>query len=57
MVEKGDDREAVRGIAAGRDCGVVFTDIVAWFIIVVCAATLYKHGMRTSTRLPMRRRR
>ena len=24
--------------------GCVFTDIVAWFIIVACAATLYVHG-------------
>jgi NRAMP (natural resistance-associated macrophage protein)-like metal ion transporter len=26
--------------------GCVFTDIVAWFIVVACAATLYAHGMR-----------
>jgi len=26
--------------------GSVFTDVVAWFIIVACAATLYVHGMR-----------
>ena len=26
--------------------GSFFTDIVAWFIIVVCAATLWTHGMR-----------
>jgi NRAMP (natural resistance-associated macrophage protein)-like metal ion transporter len=26
--------------------GCVFTDLVAWFIIVACAATLYVHGMR-----------
>ena len=26
--------------------GCVFTDVVAWFIIVACAATLYAHGMR-----------
>ena len=25
--------------------GCIFTDIVAWFIIVACAATLYAHGM------------
>jgi Mn2+/Fe2+ NRAMP family transporter len=25
--------------------GCVFTDIVAWFIIVACAATLYAHGL------------
>jgi NRAMP (natural resistance-associated macrophage protein)-like metal ion transporter len=26
--------------------GSIFTDVVAWFIIVACAATLYTHGMR-----------
>jgi Mn2+/Fe2+ NRAMP family transporter len=26
--------------------GSFFTDIVAWFIIVACAATLWKHGIR-----------
>ena len=26
--------------------GCVFTDVVAWFIIVACAATLYVHGHR-----------
>src|ERR1017187_2386032 len=26
--------------------GCIFTDVVAWFIIVACAATLYTHGMR-----------
>ncbi|HWE86296.1 MAG TPA: divalent metal cation transporter [Terracidiphilus sp.] len=26
--------------------GSLFTDIVAWFIIVACAATLYVHGMQ-----------
>ncbi len=25
--------------------GCIFTDVVAWFIIVACAATLYLHGM------------
>ncbi len=29
--------------------GSFFTDIVGWFIIVVCAATLYTHGMRNIT--------
>ncbi len=43
---EGHPREAVQGVAAGRDCGLLFTDIVAWFIIVACAATLYVHGMR-----------
>jgi Mn2+/Fe2+ NRAMP family transporter len=26
--------------------GCIFTDVVAWFIIVACAATLYVHGYR-----------
>jgi NRAMP (natural resistance-associated macrophage protein)-like metal ion transporter len=26
--------------------GCIITDVVAWFIIVACAATLYTHGMR-----------
>jgi Mn2+/Fe2+ NRAMP family transporter len=26
--------------------GCIFTDVVAWFIIVACAATLYVHGHR-----------
>jgi NRAMP (natural resistance-associated macrophage protein)-like metal ion transporter len=25
--------------------GCVFTDVIAWFIVVACAATLYVHGM------------
>jgi NRAMP (natural resistance-associated macrophage protein)-like metal ion transporter len=29
--------------------GSVFTDIVAWFIVVACAATLYVHGIRNIT--------
>ena len=26
--------------------GSIFTDVVAWFIVVACAATLYTHGIR-----------
>ncbi len=29
--------------------GSIFTDIVAWFIVVACAATLYTHGIRNLT--------
>src|SRR5215831_8892230 len=29
--------------------GSIFTDVVAWFIIVACAATLYAHGVRNIT--------
>jgi Mn2+/Fe2+ NRAMP family transporter len=37
-----------KGIAASRldvIVGSFFTDLVAWFIVVACAATLYVHGM------------
>lgn len=45
IVEKGI---RVRDYAASRldvIIGSFFTDVVAWFIIVACAATLYVHGM------------
>jgi NRAMP (natural resistance-associated macrophage protein)-like metal ion transporter len=45
IVEKGI---RVKDYAASRldvIIGSVFTDLVAWFIIVACAATLYVHGM------------
>ncbi|HSY69025.1 MAG TPA: Nramp family divalent metal transporter [Edaphobacter sp.] len=29
--------------------GSIFSDVVAWFIVVACAATLYTHGMRNIT--------
>ena len=46
IVEKGVTR---RGLKASRwdvIVGCIFTDVVAWFIIVACAATLYVHGYR-----------
>jgi Mn2+/Fe2+ NRAMP family transporter len=46
IVEKGVTR---RGLQASRwdvITGCIFTDVVAWFIIVTCAATLYVHGFR-----------
>jgi Mn2+/Fe2+ NRAMP family transporter len=46
IVEKGVTK---RGYGASRldvVAGCIFTDIVAWFIIVTCAATLYVHGYR-----------
>jgi NRAMP (natural resistance-associated macrophage protein)-like metal ion transporter len=46
IVEKGVTR---RGLQASRwdvIAGCIFTDVVAWFIIVACAATLYVHGYR-----------
>jgi NRAMP (natural resistance-associated macrophage protein)-like metal ion transporter len=46
VVEKGVTR---RGLKASRwdvITGCIFTDVVAWFIIVACAATLFVHGFR-----------
>jgi Mn2+/Fe2+ NRAMP family transporter len=46
IVEKGVTR---RGLQASRwdvITGCIFTDVVAWFIIVACAATLFVHGYR-----------
>jgi NRAMP (natural resistance-associated macrophage protein)-like metal ion transporter len=46
IVEKGVTK---RGYGASRldvVVGCIFTDVVAWFIIVACAATLYVHGFR-----------
>jgi len=46
VVEKG---VSVKQYAASRMdviVGSIFSDIVAWFIIVACAATLYTHGVR-----------
>jgi NRAMP (natural resistance-associated macrophage protein)-like metal ion transporter len=45
VVEKG---VSVKNYAASRldvIVGSFFTDIVAWFIVVACAATLFAHGM------------
>ncbi|MGC2213503.1 MAG: divalent metal cation transporter [Silvibacterium sp.] len=45
IVEKG---VRVKDYAASRldvIVGSIFTDVVAWFIIVACAATLYAHGL------------
>jgi Mn2+/Fe2+ NRAMP family transporter len=46
IVEKGVTK---RGYGASRldvIVGCIFTDVVAWFIIVTCAATLWIHGYR-----------
>jgi Mn2+/Fe2+ NRAMP family transporter len=47
IVEKG---VTARNYAASRldvIVGSIFTDVVAWFIIVACAATLWVHGLGT----------
>jgi NRAMP (natural resistance-associated macrophage protein)-like metal ion transporter len=49
IVEKG---VSIRKYAATRldvIVGSIFTDVVAWFIIVACAATLWAHGMGSIT--------
>src|SRR6476620_9494861 len=44
VVEKGVTRRQYKASRLDVVAGCVFTDIVAWFIIVACAATLYVHG-------------
>jgi NRAMP (natural resistance-associated macrophage protein)-like metal ion transporter len=45
VVEKGITSREYGASKLDVISGCVFTDIVAWFIIVACAATLYAHGM------------
>ncbi|HXZ39300.1 MAG TPA: Nramp family divalent metal transporter [Terriglobales bacterium] len=44
IVEKGVTKRQYRASQIDVISGCIFTDIVAWFIIVACAATLYIHG-------------
>ena len=46
IVEKGVTRRGYKASRLDVVVGCIFTDIVAWFIIVACAATLYVHGFR-----------
>jgi NRAMP (natural resistance-associated macrophage protein)-like metal ion transporter len=46
VVEKGITVKQYKASRLDVIVGSFFTDIVAWFIIVACAATLYKAGMR-----------
>jgi NRAMP (natural resistance-associated macrophage protein)-like metal ion transporter len=46
IVEKGVTRRELRGSRWDVITGCIFTDVVAWFIIVTCAATLFVHGYR-----------
>src|SRR5438094_1361683 len=46
IVEKGVTRRGFKASRLDVVTGCIFTDIVAWFIIVACAATLYVHGFR-----------
>jgi len=44
IVEKGVTKRQYKASRLDVVTGCVFTDIVAWFIIVACASTLYVHG-------------
>src|SRR5713226_10061209 len=46
IVEKGVTRRQYKASRLDVVTGCIFTDVVAWFIIVACAATLYVHGYR-----------
>ncbi|MDE3150120.1 MAG: divalent metal cation transporter, partial [Acidobacteriota bacterium] len=45
IVEKGIGPREYRASRWDVILGCLFTDLVAWFIVVACAATLYVHGM------------
>jgi len=49
IVEKGIEVRQYKHSRLDVIIGSIFTDVVAWFIIVACAATLYTHGMRNIT--------
>src|SRR5437868_14826170 len=44
IVEKGVTRSQYKAARLDVVAGCIFTDIVAWLMIVACAATLYVHG-------------
>jgi NRAMP (natural resistance-associated macrophage protein)-like metal ion transporter len=46
IVEKGVTAKQYAASRLDVVVGCVFTDVVAWFIIVACAATLFLHGFR-----------
>jgi NRAMP (natural resistance-associated macrophage protein)-like metal ion transporter len=46
IVEKGVTKRGYKTSRLDVITGCIFTDVVAWFIIVACAATLYIHGFR-----------
>jgi Mn2+/Fe2+ NRAMP family transporter len=45
IVEKGIEVRQYKDSRLDVVIGSIFTDVVAWFIIVACAATLFTHGM------------
>jgi NRAMP (natural resistance-associated macrophage protein)-like metal ion transporter len=46
VVEKGVTVRQYKATRLDVIIGSIFTDVVAWFIVVVCAATLFVHGVR-----------
>jgi Mn2+/Fe2+ NRAMP family transporter len=46
VVEKGVTKRQYKASRLDVIGGCIFTDVVAWFIVVACAATLYVHGYR-----------
>ena len=46
IVEKGVTVRQYKASRLDVIVGSIFTDVVAWFIVVACAATLYVHGVR-----------
>jgi NRAMP (natural resistance-associated macrophage protein)-like metal ion transporter len=46
IVDKGVNVKQYKASRLDVIVGSIFTDVVAWFIIVACAATLYTHGLR-----------
>jgi NRAMP (natural resistance-associated macrophage protein)-like metal ion transporter len=46
IVDKGVTVRQYKATRLDVIIGSIFTDVVAWFIIVVCAATLFVHGAR-----------
>lgn len=46
IVEKGIEVRQYNNSRLDVIVGSIFTDVVAWFIIVACAATLFTHGLR-----------
>jgi len=49
VVEKGVTIRQYKASRMDVIVGSIFSDIVAWFIIVACAATLWTHGVRNIT--------
>jgi NRAMP (natural resistance-associated macrophage protein)-like metal ion transporter len=49
IVEKGVSVRQYKATRLDVIIGSIFTDLVAWFVVVACAATLFTHGIRNIT--------